>query len=347
MSAKSSKKSKKASPAATNKPKVRIGFIGSGGIMNWHVDRLKKAPAEIVALADTAQGSIDRMKERQPQLAGAAEYLDWQKMLAAEKLDAVILGSPHTVHYEQICAALDHGLHVLSEKPMTCTSAHARDIIQRAKKAKKVVGISYQRHFQGVYRFLRELVQTRKLGKITYVAAFQAQEWLHAVSGTWRQTQALGGGGQINDSGSHLLDMVMWTTGLQASEVSCRQEFFGTEVDINSAVNVKFTNGALGTISIIGSAPVGFWEDFTIVGDKGCVFNRQGKVTWQDAAGGTTLELNRKPDWMDPDTNFVAAIRGEAEIGCPPEIGLRVIELTEAAWRSHKQGGAVVKVERS
>ncbi|GMV81023.1 MAG: hypothetical protein AMXMBFR7_22070 [Planctomycetota bacterium] len=326
--------------------KIKVGFIGCGGIMNGHVQRLKNTSAEIVALADTSPESIQRLKKNNPHLADVPEFGDWKKMLKEAKLDAIEIGSPHTVHYEQTCASLEKGLHVLTEKPMTCTSAHARDIIKRAKKAKKIVAISYQRHYQGTYRYMRELVQSGALGEVQYVAAFQAQEWLKAVQGTWRQTQALGGGGQINDSGSHLLDMVMWTSGLVAEEVSCRQEFFGTEVDINSAVNVKFTNGALGTISIIGNAP-SWWEDFTIYGSKGAVYNRNGKITWQQGHKEPVIELAKGVDWMDPDSNFIAAIKGECEVGCPPEIGLRVIELTEAAWRSHEAAGKVVKVERA
>jgi predicted dehydrogenase len=325
--------------------KVRIGFIGSGGIMNWHVDRLKGTKSEIVALMDTSQQSLARIKERQPQLKDVPEFEDWQQMLKEVELDAIEIGSPHTVHYEQICAALDKGLHVLCEKPMTCTSAHARDVCARAKKTKKVVSISYQRHYQGGYRFLRSLVESGKLGKIQYIAAFQAQGWLKGTTGTWRQQKALSGGGQLNDSGSHLMDMLMWTTGLEAEEVSARMENFGTEVDINAALNVKFTNGALGTVSVIGAAPA-WHEDFTIFGAEGAVFNRNGKIFWQQGASQPVLEMTSAPDWMDPDKNFVGAILGECENGCPPEIGLRVIELTEAAWRSQDKNGQPVKVER-
>src|SRR5438552_5903892 len=129
--------------------KVRVAFIGSGGIMNWHVDRLKGTQSEIVALADTAKQSIANIKGRQPQLKDVPEFESWEEMLKEVELDAVEIGSPHTVHYEQICAALEKGLHVLSEKPMACTSAHARDVCARAKKTKKIVSISYQRHYQG------------------------------------------------------------------------------------------------------------------------------------------------------------------------------------------------------
>ncbi len=326
--------------------KVRIAFIGSGGIMNSHVDRLKNTQSEIVALMDTAPASIAKLKSKQPQLEKVAEYDDWEKMLDDAELDAVIIGSPHTVHYEQICASLDKGLHVLCEKPMACTSAHARDVAVRAKKSKKIVAISYQRHYQGVYRYLKYMVDSGRLGKIEYVAAFQAQEWLKLTKGTWRQKQALSGGGQINDSGSHLMDMLMWTTGLQADEVSARMENFGTEVDINSAINVKFTSGALGTVSIIGNAPT-WHEDFTIFGSEGSVYNRNGKLMYQEGHKKPVYEVTKTEDWMDPNKNFVGAILGQCENGCPPEIGLRVIEITEAAWRSQEQNGKLVKVERT
>ena len=333
---------KKDAPAAERK--LRLGFIGCGGIMNMHVDNLKGSQSEIVALADPSPQSLERMKSRHAHLKDVPTFSCWHKLLESVALDAVEIGSPHTVHYEQICAALEKGLHVLCEKPMTCTSAHARDVLARAKKAKRVVGISYQRHFGGTYRFLRELVTTGRLGEVQFVQAYQAQEWLKATKGSWRQQKALSGGGQLNDSGSHLIDMVMWTTGLTAAEVSCRSEFFGTEVDINSAVNVKFSNGALGTIAVVGNAP-SWWEDFTIVGSEGAVYNRNGKVTYQLGMCGPVSELVRGVDWMNPDKNFVGAILGKCAIGCPPEIGLRVIELTEAAWRSHEQNGAPVKVE--
>ena len=336
--------SKKAS--ASGDKKVKIAFIGSGGIMNWHVDRLKGTQSEIVALADTSKQSIANIKSRQPQLKDVPEFEDWEEMLKETELDAIEIGSPHTVHYEQICAALDKGLHVLCEKPMTCSSADARDVIARAKKAKKIVSISYQRHYQGGYRYLKEIVDSGKLGKIEYVAAFQAQEWLKATKGTWRQTKKLSGGGQLNDSGSHLMDMLMWTTSLQAEEVSARMENFGTEVDINAALNVKFTSGALGTVSVIGNAPC-WHEDFTIYGSEGALYNRNGKISYQQGFNQPIVDVVHTRDWMDPDKNFVGAILGQCENGCPPEIGLRVIEITEAAWRSNDKNGQPVKVERS
>ncbi len=336
--------SKKAS--APSDKKVKIAFIGSGGIMNWHVDRLKGTQSEIVALADTSKQSIANIKGRQPHLKDVPEFEDWEEMLKEVELDAIEIGSPHTVHYEQICAALDKGLHVLCEKPMTCSSADARDVIARAKKAKKIVSISYQRHYQGGYRYLKEIVDSGKLGKIEYVAAFQAQEWLKATKGTWRQTKKLSGGGQLNDSGSHLMDMLMWTTGLQAEEVSAKMENFGTEVDINAALNVKFTSGALGTVSVIGNAPC-WHEDFTIFGSEGALYNRNGKISYQQGFNQPIVDVVHTRDWMDPDKNFVGAILGQCENGCPPEIGLRVIEITEAAWRSNEKNGQPVKVERS
>ena len=60
-------------------------------------------------------------------------------MLKNEQLDGVCVQSPHTVHYEQTFTALDKGLHVLSEKPLTCTIKHAKSLIKKAEQAKRVL----------------------------------------------------------------------------------------------------------------------------------------------------------------------------------------------------------------
>ena len=97
---------------------------------------------------------------------------------------------------------------------------------------------------------------------------------------------------------------------------------------------------------IVGNAPT-WHEDFTIVGSEGALYHRNGKFYYQEGHRKPQFEMTANPDWMDPDKNFVGAILGTCENGCPPEIGLRVIELSEAAWRSHDKGGLPVKVERA
>ena len=323
--------------------KIRVGFIGCGGNASGHIGRVLDIPeAEVVALCDVDQASLQRAKERNSQAAELPEFTHYQEMLEQVELDAVEISTPHTLHFEQIMAALDKGLHVLTEKPMVCTVDHARQVIAKAEETGKVLMISYQRHLQAQYRYVRNQVAAGELGDIQFISALQDQKWYQGTIGLWRQQMALSGGGQLNDSGSHLLDIALWMTGLEVAEVQAYMEYFDSEVDINSALSLRFGNGALGTIAVVGNSPTGgIWEDITIWGTKAVVYIRQGQIFYKTQHSNEVYEVNNLPGSTTPDQNFIDAILGRDQVQVPPECGLRVIELTEAAWASAASGQPV------
>jgi len=240
---------------------------------------------------------------------------------------------------------LRNGLHVLTEKPMVCTIRRAKSLIKTAREAKRVLSLSYQRHYEPQFRYMRDQIAKGILGRIQYVQAIQAQEWLRIVKGTWRQSMALSGGGQLNDSGSHLIDIVMWVSGLKVRDVFAKSENFNLEVDVNSTLAMKFENGALGSMSVIGNAP-SWYEDHTIVGSKGAFYLRQGLGLIQMDAKGHPVKVRLPKYTKNPDSNFIDCILGKDTPQAPPECGLRTIEVTEAAWKS-AASGQPVRVPRS
>lgn len=321
---------------------IRIGIIGCGGIAGGHIHRLLEYPeSEIVALVDPVPANLERYKERFAQLADVPTFTNHEEMLNSVELDAVQINTPHTTHYQQIQDALDRGLHVLTEKPMVCSVAEANAVIEKAKAKDRVLMISYQRHYQPEYKYVKQQIADGAIGKVTAVAALQGQNWLKGTANTWRQQMALSGGGQLNDSGSHLLDILLWTTGLAVEEVMAYIDNRGAEVDINSAITIKFTNGALGTITVVGDCPV-WWEDFTVWGETGAIFSRNGKLTVA-LSGQEPFQPDNLPEGSNPDRNFLDAILGRDTNMTPPECGLRGIELCESAWQSAR-AGRMVKV---
>ncbi|MGC8862002.1 MAG: Gfo/Idh/MocA family protein [Armatimonadota bacterium] len=314
--------------------KIRVGIIGVGGISYGHIRNFLASPdAEIVGLVDTDPKRLETVFEKVPELRGVPTYSDYRDMISRDGLDAVQINTPHTLHYEQIMNSLDAGLHVLTEKPMVCTTQHARDIIKKRDETGKVVMISYQRHFQPQFRYMKQAIENGEIGEVTFLAALQCQGWKKGVAGTWRQVPELSGGGQLNDSGSHLLDMVLWLTGLTAESVHAYVDNCGTPVDINSALSMRFTNGAQGTVSVVGDSVCRWYEDFTIWGTKGVLFYRNGKLIHCNEAG-EMIEPTDLPPGGNHDQGFCDAILGRDKNWVPAECGLRVIELTEAAWKS-------------
>ncbi len=338
---------------------IRMGLIGCGGNMRGHIRRLLTIPeVEIVAVVEPSADNVKVARETFPSLEGVAVYSDHGEMLKAAKPDAVEISTPHTLHFRQIMDALDAGAHVLCEKPMTCTSDEARQVCDRTAATGKTMMVSYQRHQQALYRWMRGFIAAQELGNLQLVTAQQYQSWYEGrVAGKgWRHLAHLSGGGQLNDSGSHMVDILLHVTQLKPKTISAFQQNLELEVDVNMAINVQFEGGAMGAITIVGQAPgIGgyVYEDVTITGDRAGLYYR---TMGTPEPRKPVLELRRRgntepepalpglPEGSDPDHAFVDVILGRADNEAPPLCGLRTIQLSEAAWQSAAAGGAPVEV---
>lgn len=324
--------------------KVRFLMLGLGGMGRAHITNLRAIPeVEIVGLVDPSDASISATRERFPELGDTPAFSDYKEALATVKADATVIVTPHSQHFEQGLACLEAGLHVLMEKPFVAGSENSKRLIEHAKQTGKHLAVSYQRHLQGPYMYLRQLVQSGELGDVQFITAYQAQAWQKGTVGTWRQDPELSCGGQLNDSGSHLLDVILWTTGLKPVEVSAYIHQRGTRVDIDTALTVKFEGGAICTFNIVGSASIDWWEDVSIHGTKGTALYRNGQL-WVATEGTRSPQLmsDSLADSSNPDQNFVDLILGRVtSAAAPAESGLAVASLTEAAWKSANEGHSV------
>jgi predicted dehydrogenase len=330
--------------------KIRVGMIGVGGMAQGHIERLLKLPeVEIVALADVSTLSLEKTQNRFPDGVGKAPtFADYRELLEKIKPDAVVICTPHTLHFQQAVDSLDAGSHVLLEKPMVNRVVEAHALLKKIDETKLVVGLGYQRHTMPEFRYIKAKIASGEFGNVQFINALQQQGWAKGTVGSWRQDPALSGGGQINDSGSHLLDIVLWTTGLAPDKVAAFMDNRGTPVDINSALTIQFTNGAQGTISVVGDA-AGWYEDITIWCDKGTFYVRNVSGFEVQGTDGSRYSPDPAdmPSGSDVDTNFIHTIEGTEEIAAAPINGLRTIELTEAAWESGAAGGQLTDVKRA
>lgn len=328
--------------------KVKFVMIGVGGMGREHIRRLLQVPeAEIVALADPSDAAVADTRKRFPELADTAAYEDYREAIAKAGADAAVIVSPHSMHYEQGIACLDGGLHVLMEKPFVAGSENAQQLIDHSVRRGKHLAVAYQRHLSGPYVYIRDFIQSGGVGKVNYICAYQAQSWLVHTKGTWRQNPALSCGGQLNDSGSHLLDVVLWATGLEPEAVTAMIDNRGTEVDIDSAVTVRFKGGAIATFNVIGSSSIGWHEDVSIHGDEGTILFRNGKifVTRHGQNQITEVADSDLPASSDPSRDFVQLLLGRvSEAAAPASCGLAIARLTEAAWQSAAAGSRLVRL---
>jgi predicted dehydrogenase len=297
---------------------------------------------ELVGITDPSEAAIEAAFEAIEGAKKLPTFDDHKEMLDEVEMDAAMISTPHTLHYDQIMDCFAKDLHILCEKPMVCNTTHAQRVIETWKKSGKVMCVSYQRHTTAAFRYCREKITSGEMGDVVFINSLQSQNWFERQvgGGTWRSKMKWSGGGQLNDSGSHLIDIVLWMSDLQPAEVFAYQDKMGSEVDILSAIDVKFDGGALCTFSVVGHQPwPGMFEETTIWLEKGMLAIRDGDVwEWGEDKEKKIVSGEDLGRTWPPDENFIAAIRGKEEIQSTPEDALKVIQLSEAAWASADSG---------
>ena len=326
-----------------SKEKIRLGLIGCGGNMQRaHLPRLKAdGGVEIIGVADPDESQAEALME-----AWGSEvsfYEDYRQLVRNEALDAMLISSPHALHYEHARLSLQKGLHVLVEKPLTVASRQTKSLINLSDKLKLYLVVAYQRNYMAPHVYARELIRQGELGELRGVVAYVTQNW-GRIRG-WRLDPELSGGGMFMDTGSHLVASVLWITGLEPVEVSAFAENAGKAVDTNMVVNVRFKGGGAGTLNTFGNA-AHHDERIAIHGSKGClVFHLHRWQVQSVLLNDKPLDIPPHIQEMTPDQAFFDLIRNDGVGYSPPDFALQVARLSEAAYRSASAKKAV-KVSR-
>ena len=326
---------------------IRMGIIGCGNFMSTHIPRLLDIDdVEIVGLADPSAASIARMKKRNPGLHGVPEFASHQELLRQTSPGAVEIGSPHALHFEQLVDSLDAGCHVMTEKPLVCTVAEGEEALRRRDRAGTILMVSYQRRYSPAHRYIHEQIKAGAIGRIQFVTGLQHHGWYWEQRGQWRQDPELSGGGQLIDWGSHLMDCVMYATGLRISAVMAHENRYDLDVDVDMTISARFENGAIGSFAHVGNAAAPAAEDMGFYGSEGTLLVRGVEYNTLDElrhydARQELLDVGQLPAQSSPDHNFVDAILGRDQVHSSGEGGLDVLRVNEACWESARTGREV------
>lgn len=327
--------------------KVRVGVIG-GGFIGTTVGRaFEEDPrSTVVAIADVSEAAREEAGNAL-YVGQGARYESHEAMLDEEELDAVLIGTPHVFHYEQIMDALDQGLHVLCDKPLTTDREKAREVVQRSEAAEdQVLMVGYQRHLNEAFVEARDRWAETDLSP-NFITAEITQNWISRFEDAWRTDPDLSGGGNLYDTGSHLVDAVLWTTGLTPTSVQANMTFADDEnrVDECAQLTVEFENGASASISVFSDAPC-VREHIHIWDDDGAVYleGRQWEPRQLTEIRADSTDIVPYIDHKLSDEKaavFIDCIESGATPPATARDAYAVTALTEAAYESARSGERV------
>ncbi len=212
--------------------KLRVGIIGTGWIANAHVDGYLTMPdIEVVGGADIVPGKAEEFFKRDG-LDNAKSYTDYKELIANEKLDAVSICTYNCQHAEPAIYALDHGLHVMLEKPFTVTTEEAIEVIKAEKRSGKILSIGFQPRFDENMKMIKKIVDSGELGKIYYIQTGGGRRrGIPTPFGTSFIAKDTGGIGALGDIGCYSLDMVLNAIGYPRplTVTGFKSDYFGKD----------------------------------------------------------------------------------------------------------------------
>lgn len=338
------------------KETLRIGVIGAGWFASRrHLPDIQTHPElTLAALCRRDREALALVAKR---FAPEETYTDWQEMLERCPLDAVVIATPHSLHYEPARAALERGIHVLLEKPMAVRAEEARALRDLAQEKGLILGVALNPPFWAHCHRIRGAIQAGRIGQIEAADLFWTGNAAYVFGEApkpadlpgvvpptmYRADPQLCGGGYLIDGGSHLVSELLWTTGLRAVRVACLVDRLPSDRRATLALGLE--NGAQATVICVGDSAHGRRVRNTFAGSA-------GTITVEGFAFETTIheaqgepETFRESDLLPvagPVANLVDAIRGRGPLFSPAEHGAHVTEVIEAAYISAETGRAVV-----
>jgi predicted dehydrogenase len=329
---------------------VRIGVIGLGNMGSAHARSIleKKIPrTELAAVCGT---DLDKLKFG-PTIR---TFTDSRELIRSGAVDAVLIATPHFSHTSIGMDALENGLHVLVEKPISVHKADCERLIAAHKNATQVFAAVLNQRTDPFFLKIRDLVQTGELGEIRRVN-WTVTNWFRTEayysSSDWRATWRGEGGGVLLNQCLHNLDLLQWIFGMpsRVRAFASLGRYHDIEVEDDVTAYFELPNRATGVlITSTGEAPG--TNRLEVAGERGRLvyendelrFTRN-EISMSEFSRASRLGFTAPPTWdvLIPLSghggqhneilkNFADAILDAASLIAPAREGIRSVELANA-----------------
>jgi predicted dehydrogenase len=340
---------------------VRFGVIGIGSMGAGHARSILdgKIPRAVLSAV------CDQNPEAAAAFPGVPAFTSSDELLRSGLVDAVIIATPHFAHTAEGIAALQAGVHVLVEKPISVHKADSERLIAAYQPGRQIFAAMFNQRTDPFYTKLRDLIQGGELGALrriqwTVTNWFRTQAYYD--SGGWRATWAGEGGGVLLNQCPQNLDLWQWLFGMpdQVRAFATIGRYHNIEVEDDVTAHLHYRDGMTGVfITSTGEAPG--TNRLEVAAERGRVVLEDGKITFtrneipmSKYCQTTTARFGGPPTWdisipvphrgtqhNGIITNFVEAILDGTPLLAPAQEGIHSVELGNAMILSSFENATV------
>lgn len=313
---------------------AEIGWaiVGTSGFADSEAARAVKA-AEGARLIGAVGSTAKKSRGFQERHGAARSYASLEDLGRDAEVAVVWVAGPNHLHSSAAIELARAGKHVLVEKPMAISVAEAEAMVAAAVRHKVELRIGYHHRFRSAHLRLREIVAKGQLGKIGIFRIHMFARY-PGLPAPWRRAADTSGGWAINDVGTHLIDLMLWITGLPAEVAGARLTTQRFKVDTDDSVALLFS---------LGESATGLIETSTALGSPSSRIEIYGDGGWARAegtlggSGALETSFDGKSALMEQDP-FIAQVMAmndviahKAAISAEGAIGVENVRLIQGA----------------
>ena len=332
---------------------IRVAIIGCG---YWGPNLIRNfyelTDAEVVAVCDSQEERLKPIARKLPSVKLTTRYLD---LLSDPKIDAVVVATPISTHYEIARLALLAGKHVLVEKPLAATTREGVALTRFAARCKRVLMVGHTFEYNPAVLKVAELLKTGELGKLYYIDAVRVNLGLYQTDGL----------NVIWDLAPHDISIILhWVNQIPRRVSAWGQAYVRKKVEDVAFILLEFSGGLLAHIHVSWLAPTKI-RRITVAGSRKMVIyddlENVEKVKIADRSARldpSSREVRvgyRLGDIVSPriETNeplalecqhFIDCILRNQQVRTDGKRGIHVVRVLEAADRSLRRGGAKISL---
>lgn len=322
--------------------KLRIGFIGVGGIAETHLKNMQSNErVSIAAVCDIVQDRAEQAAAKY----GAAPYTNYKEMLEKETLDALFVCVPPFAHIDIEETAAARGIHLFVEKPVGLDVEQARKKEKVIREAGIVTSSGYALRYISTVDKVKQYLEGKTIGMVHayYMSGFVETPW-------WRDMAK--SGGQLVEQATHIVDLMRYLVG-DAAKVYAHMatrlldDKPGLDIPDVTMVNVLFESGAIGQVSTCCIQP-DHRLGIEIQGHDFRVVYEGTTLTIVERSGTETFEHGARDIFKEQDDTFIRAIldKNPGLVRSNYSDALKTLELTVAANHSAESGRPMMLVGR-
>ena len=323
-------------------PPVRFAILGFG------LHAVRRLVPAFAASQDTQLVGLWR-RDQQAARKNCAEHNIAHCFSSAEELcsspdvDAVFITSPDAMHHADTLLALRHGKAVLCEKPVAMNADEAREMAEAAKQAGVVYGVAQNFRYNHSLDWLRERVQSGKIGTPQFAHA-EFDYPADRAPRKWIKDPSLACGGPIGDVGVHCIDALRFILGQNVESIStlATKSSPDDRVEATAALQMQMTGGILANVTVSARTPYRTLLEITgsdgiLIAENGLTVDRPIEMVLRRAGEIVETETVTNADGYTRMLDaFAQAMRGGQPFAATGEDGVRNMQALDAAFRSWK-----------